>query len=395
MRVTIGTICRSRAAVRVGYEARKRTMIQHVWQTVAVLMLGMAAPAAWAQVEGRLPPAPGMELPAPAASMDATGLPVPMITSCPVDTGSGCCADHCSACGPSLYASFDFLMARPHFSEAIAFAQVNAVSGRVDARELQFGYDPSFRLRLGTWLDGTSAGFRGTYWHFEGDTQADGRPSGTTIIVDPFGNVAAAPGSLLQTEAEVQMNVYDLDFVSLHDWDGGCTTLAWSAGARIADVDQSYDALTTVAGVPVSFGDFSADFIGAGPRIGLEATHRRSPCSPLSLMASAHGSLLVGEYDVSSSNTSPFIVGEQHESLTRTIPVMEMELGAKWQAGERWNVSAGWMFQAWFDLGTSGGRFEPPVTDPLLGGVDPLFTGADDANIMSFDGFFLRAEMGF
>ena len=40
--------------------------------------------------------------------------------------------------------------------------------------------------------------------------------------------------------------------------------------------------------------------------------------------------------------------------------------------------SAGWLFQAWFDLGVSGG------TD---GGK---FTEVDDSNIMSFDGLFVR-----
>ncbi len=38
------------------------------------------------------------------------------------------------------------------------------------------------------------------------------------------------------------------------------------------------------------------------------------------------------------------------------------------------------MFQAWFDLGASGGTF---------GG---FFSGADDANVMSFDGLLVRGE---
>ncbi len=40
------------------------------------------------------------------------------------------------------------------------------------------------------------------------------------------------------------------------------------------------------------------------------------------------------------------------------------------------------------------GRRERRCENPAVAPV-PLFTGADDANIMSFDGFFLRAEMGF
>jgi hypothetical protein len=52
----------------------------------------------------------------------------------------------------------------------------------------------------------------------------------------------------------------------------------------------------------------------------------------------------------------------------------------KVQVFQSWDVSAGWMFQSWWDLGASGGTF---------GG---WFSGADDSNIMSFDGLFLRAE---
>jgi hypothetical protein len=63
-------------------------------------------------------------------------------------------------------------------------------------------------------------------------------------------------------------------------------------------------------------------------------------------------------------------------------------VGRATHGSDRWSVAAGWMIQAWFDLGTSGGTF-----DPLLGPV-AVFNGADDGNLMSFDGFFVRAEYG-
>jgi hypothetical protein len=46
-------------------------------------------------------------------------------------------------------------------------------------------------------------------------------------------------------------------------------------------------------------------------------------------------------------------------------------------------VSAGWLFQAWFDLGTSGGKF------------DGYYTVTENANIMSFEGLFVRGEIAF
>lgn len=376
-------------------------MLKWMWRSTAALTVGMTAAGA---AQAQAPPAAGTPpvvhstLPRPGVDMD---LPVPMITG-GLDSACGCGTCSCDPCGcgaagSSLYGAAEFLYMRPHFSEAMAFARVNTITSRVDGQELEFEYDPSYRLRLGSWLSCGSKGLRGTYWHLDTDINENGVAAGPVLIVDPFGNLAPA-GASISTEASVAMNVYDLEFISSHAWDDGCTTLAWTVGARFADVEQYYDSLITIGAVPVSFGDFSADFIGAGPRMGLEAAYRQGPCSPLSLFGSVHGALLLGEYDVQSSNTillaSPpaGAAGEQHQSLTRTIPVIDMELGVAWQVEDRWSVAAGWMFQAWFDLGTSGGRFEngnPPF------GNTPLFTGADDSNIMSFDGLFLRAEMGF
>jgi len=94
--------------------------------------------------------------------------------------------------------------------------------------------------------------------------------------------------------------------------------------------------------------------------------------------------LLLGQYDVRGDNTPvPGFQTSQRESLTRTISVLETELGVSRQVHHGINLSLGWLFQAWTDLGTSGGTF---------GG---FFAGADDANIMSFDGLFARAEFSY
>ena len=132
--------------------------------------------------------------------------------------------------------------------------------------------------------------------------------------------------------------------------------------------------------------------VGAGPRVGLETKRYIGQNRRLSLFAKSHGTLLVGEYDVRSSNSTtviPLGAGpvpfpfrtSQAESLTRTIPVFDIEVGAAWEAGDNLTLAAGWLFQSWHDFGTSGGQF---------GG---LFGGADDANIMSFDALTLRAEL--
>jgi hypothetical protein len=88
-----------------------------------------------------------------------------------------------------------------------------------------------------------------------------------------------------------------------------------------------------------------------------------------------------------------FATGGQFASRTRAVPVLESELGASWQPGPNVTISAGWLFQAWFGLGTSGGTFDGERLP--IAPVDTAFGGADDSDIMSFDGLFVRTEVRF
>ncbi len=318
--------------------------------------------------------------------------------------GGRCGCGACFTCpNPGFYAGAEYLLMRPHFSEAIAFAQGTQTlptAFEVEGRELQFDYDNSFRVFAG-YRTPSGGEFRFTYWYLFGDISVEGTATGTEFIVDPFGNVVGAlrvmdlgdvrgfgtlltAGDHIATRATVRTNVYDFDFIkplalSSRSWAFSC-----SAGARIADIDQYYESLVTLAGAPLASGDFSSAFIGAGPRLGAEARRYFGETGRLSLFVNGHAALLLGENEIRSS-TAPNTAFQlaQSESLTRTIPVLEAELGLAWQVRESLSLSAGWVFQAWFDLGVSGGQF---------GG---FFAGADDANIMSFDGLSARAEWTF
>jgi hypothetical protein len=310
----------------------------------------------------------------------------------PFDTGSG------------LYAGADFLFVRPHFSEAVAFARGNQTLAtyQTEGRPLAFSYDPSFRVFAGHRFDNGQGAIQFTYWHFRGGVSVDGTAPGIgQFIVDPFGNIVGTVavidprdarfgtvlvgGDLIRTRATVEMNVYDVDLVRSIFAENPRWDFHWSAGVRIADVDQFYESAVTLAGNPVTRGDFSADFIGAGPRLGIEGRRCFGAQGRFSVFAHAYGSLLLGTYDVRSSNSAVPLgfSASQREHMTRTIPVVETELGGTWDVTDLLSLSAGWLFQAWFDMGTSGGTF---------GG---FFAGTDDANIMSFDGLFVKAERKF
>ena len=155
------------------------------------------------------------------------------------------------------------------------------------------------------------------------------------------------------------------------------------AGVRVARVDQYYSSAVTNNLGTFANGNFSADFTGAGPHVGANLVYALDSQGRISAFARPSGSLLVGRYNVNSGNTTAYLQASQQERVTRIVPVFETEVGLNLNVLPNANLSAGWLFQSWFDLGTSGGTF---------GG---LFNGADDSNIMSFEGLMVRAQLAF
>ena len=298
----------------------------------------------------------------------------------------------------------DYLLIHPTFSQAIAFATgtQTPTSYQTEAQQLTFDYQSSLRAFLGYRFDEDRSAVQFTYSYIDSETRLNGAVSNPgNFIVDPFGNIAGSVvvinpsdarfgqtltgGDAIQTMASVRMNVFDVDFIRSFDSTSSRWDFRWSLGARIANVDQYYDSIITLGGATLTRGVWSADFTGAGPRLGLEAERYFGDERRFSLLANAHGSLLVGSYDTTSSNSVVPVgfAASQSTNLTRIIPVMEMEVGATWRPVNHLSLNAGWLFQSWFDLGTSGGTF---------GG---LFAGTENANIMAFDGLYARAEWKF
>jgi hypothetical protein len=162
---------------------------------------------------------------------------------------------------------------------------------------------------------------------------------------------------------------------------------------RFADVEQFYDSTISAGGAVTSEGVFEVEYFGVGPYLSLTGETRHGACRQFSLFAKGAMALLVGQYDVSNDVTLPGVSGGQSADRVRTTPVLESELGMAWLPNDRIRLTAGWLFQAWFNLGASGGTFDGeqlPVAP-----IDTAFGGADDSDIMSFDGLFLRAEIGY
>ena len=142
-----------------------------------------------------------------------------------------------------------------------------------------------------------------------------------------------------------------------------------------------YQSVISESGSFFSGGEYTADFTGAGPRIGFQALRYFGACRQFSLYANTYW--LAARRRIRHAlrpdpTTAPVLPGDPgHGRRSACIPVAEAEIGAGWSPLPWFNVSAGWLFQAWFDLGGSGGTF---------GG---FYTVTENSNIMAFEGFFL------
>jgi hypothetical protein len=299
--------------------------------------------------------------------------------------GSGCC----NSIGSRWYISADYRLIRTHFSEAVAFATATTIGSdtRVVATELDFDYESSFAIAAGYHLSDCSE-LRLSYWYLFAETEASGEAAGppTQFIVDPFGLV----GTEIDTRADVRLNVIDLEYLRRVEDECARADLTYSAGVRFADVNQFY--ISEISGVPSSegTGTFEVDFFGVGPFLTLTGRVGCGSHCQWSLFAKAGAAVLVGQYDIAVDVVMPTgATGGQSAERTRAVPILDTELGASWQPNSCVRISAGWLVHAWMNIGVSGGTFKP------LGQPDPVFVGADDADVMSFDGLFIRAEVGF
>lgn len=309
---------------------------------------------------------------------------------------SGCDSADCR-CSGGFFAGGEYLLIKPSFSEAVAFARGTAgpASLQTAAEALDFDHDDSFKVFAG-YRGGSGDGeLRFSYWSLEADTSVGtGTPGPGEFVVDPFGNLfgidptgGAAPfyqptGDSIATRASVEMDVFDIDLKTSVWLNNRNWSLDVLAGVRIADVNQYYESIIRdAANTVLAGGDYNVDFAGAGPRLGAGLRRTFGENEQLAFHINGAGSLLLGEYDVTFGTAVGPFQGGQSEQMTRLIPVMDMDVGGTWQCCDCIMVAGGWMIQGWGDLGTSGGSFSG------------LFTGADDANIMSFNGLFLRAEV--
>jgi hypothetical protein len=302
--------------------------------------------------------------------------------------------------GGQFYVFADYLNVRATFSDATAFIDQDLAEGQDDIKSFDFDFESSYRFGGGYRLCHCGDQIRFMYTRMTDEADAEAGPDD---IVDFNG--APPPGGRTDIEADVDTKSFDLEYAKTIPLGGqgcGCGDacrpccpawdITWSAGLRWAEVDwhRSYEAFDNTDFLVID-ARTQMEFEGVGLRTGLEGRRYFFCDGWLSIYGKGDISLLLGDVDIRSSRVTddPNTLVVQTSSNRQLIPVTELEAGATAQVTCHSAVTAGYLMTAWHDLGFRN-------HDCGCDGAAALLPAAfDDANILGFDGFFARLEVGF
>jgi hypothetical protein len=222
----------------------------------------------------------------------------------------------------------------------------------------------------------------------------------TVFVLDPTLPICSC--TEVDARASVNANMYDIDLGHRQCFQPTCCDdpcgkactrpcQAWDVtywlGIRIADVRwNSFGSVINVNSQDlVATNQHQMNFSGAGPRVGVNVRRYIGSRNRFAVFARANIALVLGHYQIQSSyyETDGNDTDTNTLSRNRVIPVTDIEVGLSYNFRQRTTVSAGYFMQAWHDLGMS----------QQITGQYPQ--GYDDANILSFDGLFVRGEWSF
>jgi hypothetical protein len=341
------------------------------------------------------------------------------------------CADECGY-GPSLlshgllprcsngtryFIGGEYLHVRANPSEAVSYLERDINNFTDTFNQFDFDYEGSFRF-YGGCRNCCGEELRFTWTRFDtgssfsSPTVPDGS-AGSIQIVSPLEVVATIDGSYTVGTANVELNSFDLGWSktiplgSPLGCDSGCCDpcgdgcsdpcgnwcpawdLTFTGALRGADLSANRNfASVGPDGEFNTVGSSEMDFEGLGGRVGMLGRRYFGRQGVCSLYVKGDISLLVGDYSTTQyredvSQTFPGPVTEQTIGCRHVIPVTEIEAGGTVFVTSNTSVTGGYFMSTWHDLG---------YRDEYDYGLQISY---DDANIMAFDGFFLRVETSF
>jgi hypothetical protein len=261
-------------------------------------------------------------------------------------------------------------------------------------REFDYGFNVAPMAFVGyEWNSGF--GIRGRWFSFSGsDTQSHvNAPNDNTDPANPLGlgvNGTAADFATIQAVSD--LSLYAVDLEGTKRICNGLWSFLVAGGVRYAEIDQSYNYLSTDPNTRTERVLAQQSFSGIGPTVALEC-RRTFGCSGFGVYANARGSILFGE-----SNESATQIRIDHQgglddldtgrvSRDDVLPIGELEVGVECckDFGRcRFFGQAGFVGQVWWGAGNSAN-----VDSALAGG------GTDNNSNLGFLGLALRAGINF
>ncbi|MAT71612.1 MAG: hypothetical protein CMJ58_19060 [Planctomycetaceae bacterium] len=345
--------------------------------------------------------------------------------------GAGCCPPSGGWPGLldrpiQLVAGAEYIYARANFSQALAYVESDLVNGGENWVQYDFDYESGYSFYGGIYLCDCGGAVIFDWTNMtssSGFTAVNDPPGSTPTNSEIFGPFEVDDN--INGFADVDLDTYDLMFSKTiplggpmcGGCDSGCDDvccgdvccddtccgdgcgscggcppwdITWSGGVRFADVSwargaNSYDFST----IPVFLDGYTTtmDFTGFGGRIGLAGRRYFGKKGLFSLYAKGDWSLLVGEINVETlvTNAASSTTAFHRTSCDHIVPVTEIEMGGTVHLGCHANITAGYFWSAWHDLGM---REEYDFANFQIDSYD-------DANILGFDGLFVRGEVTF
>ncbi|TWU16741.1 hypothetical protein Poly21_39470 [Allorhodopirellula heiligendammensis] len=204
------------------------------------------------------------------------------------------------------------------------------------------------------------------------------------LLIHPDALNAASNALTASGRTALDFHVFDLDYrFLLHGNDYSAINML--IGARYAHMEQEIDAMYQTVG-NLDAVSSEIDFDGAGLRLGLDAEHHVG--HGLYGYGKANASFLAGEFDASYLNTRDnAYVSSNDFNTARLVTILDVEIGAGWQATQHCRISAGYAVSSWFNSITTA--------DWIDGVRDNNNHFADMSQAITFDGFNARAELRF
>lgn len=299
----------------------------------------------------------------------------------------------------------EYLQIRANPSESIAYLSRDTtdITMPTDSfTQFDYGYDGAYRLYGGYRLCNCGEEIRFTYTSFDSGSDAQSpQATSTTQYIAPLEVIAVIPGQSVRGRSNVSLNNFDLGYsktiplgspLGCYDPCNSCNwcpawDITWTAALRFASLDVDSQFFSQDAGGnQLRTAHTRQTFDGVGGRMGLLGRRYLGRNGVISAYLRGDISVLVGDLDNRSERSDVATPGQvtiQTISGDAIVPVTEIEAGLTTSITYNTYLSAGYLLSAWHDLGTR---------DQYDFGLQIEY---DDANIMGFDGWFVRLETAF